>query len=436
MKKMTVLVAVLAASGARSRAETPAVHALVGGRIVSVSGPVLERGTIVLRDGLVAAVGENVPVPPDARVLDATGLTLTPGLIDGFGGLGLPAPSPRPREAGAASTSPASPVPGPLAPEAMTLDLLRPADAVKARDSGITTALVIRREGVLPGQSVLVNLVGEKAEEMVLRQPAALHLHLTSLVRQYPGSLMGTMAYARQALLDAGHYREEWTAYEKATAGRKRPTYDKRLAAWQDVAAGRETLIVTASRENDIRRAIALADEFKLRLVVAGAPQAFRLADLVKASKLPLLVTVNFDPARSAPEGFGGFGGTDDEEQRKEIEDAKRNPGALEKAGVRFALVSGFAPDFLAGVRTAIASGLSKEGAMRAITLGAAEALGIADRTGSLEVGKMANVVAWTGEPLTKDAKAKMVFVDGRLYEPEEKTEAKKDGAGQLEEQR
>jgi imidazolonepropionase-like amidohydrolase len=437
MKKIvTVLLVGLLANGARSGAETPAVHALVGGRVVSVSGPVLEKGTVLLRDGLIAAVGENVPIPPDARVLDATGLVLTPGLIDGFGGLGLA--SPRPREAGAALTPPASPVPGPLAPDAMTVDLVRPADAVKARDSGITTALVVRRDGVLPGQSVLVNLVGEKTEDMVLRQPAALHLHLTSLSRQYPGSLMGTMAYVRQALLDAGRYREEWAAYERAPGGRRRPAYDKRLAAWQDVAAGRETFVVTASRENDIRRALALADEFKLRLVVAGAPQASRLADLVKARKLPLLVTVNFDPPRAAPEGFGGFGGTDEEEQRKEIEDAKRNPAALERAGVRFALVSGFAPDFLAGVRTAIASGLSKDGALRAVTLGAAEALGIADRTGSLEVGKMANVVAWSGDPLTKEAKVKMVFVDGRLYEPEERTETKREETrlGELEERR
>jgi imidazolonepropionase-like amidohydrolase len=311
----------------------------------------------------------------------------------------------------------------------MMVDQIRPADAVKARDAGITTALVIRKDGVLAGQSVLVNLAGERAEDMVLRQPAALHLHLTTLTRQYPASLMGTMAYVRQSLLDAGRYRDEWAAYEKAPAGRKRPAYDKRLAALQDVAAGRETLVVTASRENDIRRALALADEFKLRLVVAGAPQASRVADLVKARKLPLLVSVNFDPPGSAPAGFGGFGGTDEDEQRSEIEDAKKNPAALEKAGVRFALVSGHAPDFLAGVRTAIASGLSKEAALRAVTLGAAEVLGIADRTGSLEAGKMANVVAWSGDPLTKEAKAKMVFVDGRLYEPEERTETKKEGS-------
>jgi imidazolonepropionase-like amidohydrolase len=430
-KKAVLVVAGLLATGVRAGGDAPPVYALVGARVVPVSGPALERGTVVLRDGLIAAVGENLTVPPDARVVDAKGLTVTPGIIDGFGGIGL---MPRPREAGTAAPSPA-PSPGPLAPEAMTLDQLRPSEAVKARDTGVTTALVVRREGILPGHSVLVNLSGEKVDDMVLRQPAAMHLHLTALTRQYPGSLMGTMAYVRQALLDAAHYREEWTAYDKSPAGRKRPGYDKRLAAWQDVAAGREMLVVTASRENDIRRALALADEFKIRLAIAGAPQAGRLADVVKSRRLALLVSVNFDPAKPA-EGGGFEGAPDEEEQRKEIEDAKRNPAALEKAGVRFALVSAFAPDFLGGVRTAIASGLSKEGALRAVTLGAAEALGVADRTGSLEVGKMANVVAWAGDPLTKEAKAKMVFVDGRLYEPEERTEAKKEGAATEDEQR
>jgi imidazolonepropionase-like amidohydrolase len=434
MKKTPVLAAGLLAAALRGGAEAPAVYALVGARVLPVSRPPLEKGTVVLRDGLVVAVGENVSVPPDARVIDASGLTLTPGIIDGFGGIGL-MPPPRPREVGAALPMPAvSPSPGPLAPEAMVLDRLRAADALKARDQGITTALVVAKDGVLPGQSVLVNLSGEKPDEMVLRQPAAMHLHLTALTRQYPNSLMGTVAYVRQALADAAHYREEWAAYEKAPAGRKRPLYDKRLAAWQDVAAGRETLIVTASRENDIRRALALADEFRIRVAVAGAPQASRVADLVKSRGLALLVSVNFDPAKPL-EGRGFEGAPDDDEQRREIEDAKRNPAALEKAGVRFALVSGFAPDFLAGVRTAVASGLSKEGALRAVTLGAAEALAVADRTGSLDVGKIANVVAWSGDPLTKDAKVKMVFVDGRLYEPEEKTEPKKEGTGTEEQQ-
>jgi imidazolonepropionase-like amidohydrolase len=183
-------------------------------------------------------------------------------------------------------------------------------------------------------------------------------------------------------------------------------------------------LVVTARRENDIRRALALADEFKVKVAVAGAPQASRLAGLVKERRLPLLVSVNFDP----PRPLQLFGGEDEEQEKKDIDEAERNPAELAKKGVAFALVSGHAPSFLAGIQKAVDRGLPRETALRAATLGAAEALGIADRTGSLDPGKAANLVAWAGEPLTKDAKARMVFVDGMLYEPEEKPDEKKEG--------
>jgi imidazolonepropionase-like amidohydrolase len=392
------------------------VYALVGARIITVSGTTIDNGTLVMRDGVIEAVGAGAAVPPDARVIRAEGLVLTPGLIDAFSGTGLPSPAPRGVGAGSGAGLAPGPAPSPLAPQSMALDRVRVADALKARDAGITTVLVIPREGVLPGQSVILNLSGDKAEAMALKQPAALHLHMSTLARQYPGSLMGTVAYARQSLDDAIRYRDEWAAYERSPSGKKRPRYDAALAAWQDVLGGRETLVITAFRENDVRRAVAIADEFKIKIAVAGAPQAFRVAELIKARKLPLLVSVNFDPPRAA----GFFAPADEEKERRDIEDAERNPSELHKAGVRFALVSAYAPDFLAGVRKAIDRGLPRDVALRAVTLEAAEALGIADRTGSLEPGKIADVVAWSGDPLTKDAKAKMVFVDGQLYEPEE----------------
>jgi imidazolonepropionase-like amidohydrolase len=355
-------------------------------------------------------------------VIDAKGLTLTPGLIDAFGGVGLPASSPRPPGGGSSGAAPSPPA-NPLAPQSMALDRVRAAEALKARDAGVTTALVVPKEGVLPGQSVLLNLAGDKTEAMVWKQPAALHLHMGELARQYPGSLMGTMAYARQALYDASRYRDEWAAYDRSPAGKKRPRYDPALAAWQDVVAGRETLIVTARRENDIRRALALVDEFKIKVAVAGAPQASRLAGLIKERRLPLLVSVNFDP----PRPLQLFGGEDADQEKKDIDEAEKNPAELARKGVAFALVSGYAPSFLAGVQKAIERGLPRDAALRAVTLGAAEAIGVADRTGSLDKGKAANLVAWSGDPLTKDAKVKMVFVDGTLYEPEEKKEEKKD---------
>jgi imidazolonepropionase-like amidohydrolase len=412
--------AVVAALCARPDAAPAArseVYALVGARIVTVSGPTHDRGTLVMRDGVIEAVGPDGTVPPDARVIRADNLVLTPGLIDGFSGTGLPTVTARPGGT-AGSGAAAAPPPSSLVPQAMALDRVRVADALKARDAGITTVLVIPREGVLPGQSVILNLSGDKAEAMALKQPAALHLHMSTLARQYPGSLMGTVAYARQSLDDAIRYRDEWAAYERSPAGQRRPRYDPALAAWQEVLAGREMLVVTAFHENDVRRALAIADEFKIKVAVAGAPQAFRVADLVKSRQLPLLVSVNFDPPR--PATFFGSSLGDEEKERRDIEEAERNPAELHKAGVSFALVSAYAPNFLAGVRKAIERGLPRDVALQAVTLGAAQALGIADRTGSLEPGKIANVVAWSGEPLTKDAKARMVFVDGQLYEPDE----------------
>jgi imidazolonepropionase-like amidohydrolase len=398
------------------------VYALQGARVLTVSGAPLEGATVVLRDGLIEAVGAGVAAPPEARVIDAKGLTLTPGLIDAFGGTGLPAaPARRPGGAGAASPPPGGAASAGLSPQASALDRVAVADALRARDSGVTTALVVPREGVLPGRSVLLNLSGDKAEGMVLRQPAAFHLHLATLGRQYPGSLMGTVALARQQLWNARRYRDEWAAYERAPRGRKRPAYDPGLLAWQDVLSGTLPLMVTASRENDVPRALALADEFKVKVVVAGAPQAFRSAELIKSRRLPLIVSVNFDPPRAAAGFFGG--GPDEEKEKQDIEEAERNPAELHRAGVVFALASAHAPSFLAGVQKAIERGLPREAALRAVTLAAAEALGVADRLGSLEAGKIANVVAWTAEPLTKEAKVKMVFVDGQPYEPEERPE-------------
>jgi imidazolonepropionase-like amidohydrolase len=407
-------------------AEKEDVYAVVGARVVTVSGPVHATATVVIRDGLIEAVGPEVTPPLDARVYDGKGWTLTPGLIDGFGGVGLPAPK-RPEAAGRGrpgAAAPAAEQRDPLAPQAMALDQLQPAEALKARDSGVTTALVVSQEGVLPGQSVLVDLVGESAAGMVLRQPAGLHLHMTSLARRYPGSLMGTMALARQALHDARRYALEWAAYEKSPLGTKRPRYDPGLAAWQDVLAGRQRLFVTATRENDVRRALALADEFRISVVVAGATQAAGVAALLEERRLPVLVGVNSDPP-----AHSGFGIQDDNRERRRIADAERAPARLHEAGVRFGLASGHAPSYLAGIRKAVDRGLPRDAALRAATLGAAEALGVSDRTGSLEQGKLANLVAWSGEPLAKEAQVKLVFVDGEPYEPQPEDE-KKQGKG------
>jgi imidazolonepropionase-like amidohydrolase len=415
MKRLLALSLAALVTPGSAGAQQADAHAIVGARVVTVSGATWDRATVVMRDGLIEAVGPDVTPPAGARVLDGTGLVVTPGLVDALSAIGLPAPARGgPGGSGPGGGAGGGTTPAPLAPRALALDRVRVADVTKARDSGITTALVIPKDGVLPGQSAILNLAGERAEAMVLRQPAAVHLHMASLQRQYPGSLMGTMAYVRQALADAARIRDAWAAWDRAPRGQKRPRYDASLLPWQEVLAGRLPLVVTCNEENDVRRALALADEWKIRVVIANAPHAATLADTLKARKVPLVVGVNFDPPRA-----GGFFGFDEEQERRRIREAENNPAALARAGVPFGLASAWAPDYVAGIRKAVERGLPAQTALRAATLGAAEALSLADRTGSLEPGKIANVVAWSGEPFSKETKARYVFVDGRLFEPE-----------------
>lgn len=410
--------ALLVATTAAHAAKTP-TYAITKAKVVTVSGAVMENATLVMRDGLVIDVGPSAAIPKDARVFDGTGLTITPGLIDAYSGSGMPAARPAGGGggAGAAPAAPAAPPANPINPASSIHDRIRAAEALRARDSGVTTIVPIPREGLVFGAASVMNLIGDRPETMVVKANVGLAAAMATLGQRYPGSLMGTMAFFRQALLDGEHHRAEVAAYEKAPVGRKRPGFDPGKDIWADVAAGTTPLLLQTPRTGDLRRAFALADEFKVKLILAGNTQAFEEVALLKQRKPALMVSVNFDPPRVG----GFFGGSDDDRDRKTIEEAEKNPGVLDKEGVKFALVSAFATDFLAGVRKAIEKGLPRETALRAVTLTPAEILGVADRMGSIDKGKIANVVVWSGEPLTKDAKVKMVFVDGELYEPEEK---------------
>ncbi len=409
---------------ATEAAKTP-VYAITKARVLTATGAVIENATVVLSDGLVMDVGPNAAIPRDARVFDGSGLTITPGLIDAFSGAGMPAPRSSGGGPGAGGPA-ASPAPDPIAPTSNIYELLKASEALKARDSGVTTIVPIPREGLVHGAAAVMNLAGDQPESMVVKANIALAASMATLRQRYPGSLMGVVAFFRQALIDGSFHHAEVAAYEKAPSGRKRPAFDPGLDVWAQVASGTLPLMLQTPRIGDLRRAFALADEFKIKLVLAGNTQAFEEIALLKERKPALLVSVNYDPPRVG----GFFGGSDDDKTRAEIEKAEKNPAALEEEGVRFALVSGFATDFLAGIRKAIEKGLPREAALRAVTLTPAEILGVADRMGSLEKGKIANVVVWSGEPFAKESKVKMVFVDGELYEPEEKPAGPPGGGG------
>jgi imidazolonepropionase-like amidohydrolase len=407
-------------------------YAISNARIVTVSGPVIERGTVVIRDGLIAAVGQNVTPPPDARPVDGTGLTVYPGLIDANTTLGIPRPTPTPGAtpggggglAGlfgpATQPSAVSPnstqLPG-LQPEIVAADIIRPGgtEIESARSAGITSALTAPRGNIFLGQSAFINLSGETPQQMIVDTPVALHVGFTSLAAgQYPGSLMGVFASIRQALLDAQRYRESNAIYERSPRGLRRPGQDKSMAALQPVLAREMPVVMQAEREREIIRALELAQEFNLRLIIAGGTEAYKVADRLKAQNVPVLLSLNF-PRRTTAQ----MPDAEPETLRilRERAEAPRTAGRLANAGVRFAFQSGQMTnisDFLANAQKAVENGLARDQALRALTIWPADILGVSDRLGSIEVGKIANLTVTRGDIFDKNRRITHVFIDGR----------------------
>src|ERR1043165_1082905 len=263
---LTLLLLVSNINAQRSGVDT---YAITNARIVTVSGPVIERGTVVVRNGLIAAAGANVNAPSDARVIDGTGLTFYPGLIDSYTNRALPEPAPSPSPGGGGgfflvtqprpASGPNSTQPPGLQPEEMVEDVIRPngSDLEASRNVGITTALTLPRTGIWMGQSALINLAGDTPQQMIVRSPLAMHVGFTPLrTGTYPGSLLGVFAALRQMMLDAQRYSESLEIYERNPRGMRRPDTDRSLAALIPVVEGRMPVVVVANREREITRAL------------------------------------------------------------------------------------------------------------------------------------------------------------------------------------
>ncbi len=412
-------------SAQRSAIDT---YAITNARIVTVSGPAIDRGTVVVRNGLIAAVGASVSTPPDARVIDGTGLTVYPGLIDSYTNLALPEPAPSPSPGGGGgggffAAPPPRPVGGPnstqlpgLQPEVMVEDVIRPGDTdiETSRNVGITTALTSPRSGIWMGQSALINLAGDTPQQMIVRSPVAMHVGFTPLRGAYPGSLMGVFATLRQMMLDAQRYRDSVKIYERNPRGVRRPEVDRSLAALVPVVDGQMPVVMLANSEREISRALDLAAEFKLRLIIAGGREANRLAERLVKQNVPVLLSLNL-PRRTTP----AVPEADPEPLRvlRDRVEAQQTAGKLARAGVRFGFQSGSLTnmsDLLVNASRTIENGLQPVDAVRAFTIWPAQILGVENQLGSIEPGKIANLTVTRGDLFDRNSRVAHVFIDGR----------------------
>lgn len=421
----TIIIFVSRAGAQRSAIDT---YAITNARIVTVSGPTLERGTVVIRNGLIVAVGANVNAPSDARIIDGAGLTVYPGLIDSYTNLALPEapPSPSPGGGGGGGFFAAPPRPSPggpnstqpvgLQPEVLVEDVIRPGgnEIESSRSVGLTTALTSPRTGIWMGQSALINLAGDTPQEMIVRSPVAMHVGFTPLRGTYPGSLLGVFATLRQMMLDAQRYRDSLALYERSPRGMRRPEMDRSLAALVPVVDGRMPVVMLANSEREIARALELATEFKLKLIIAGGREADRLAPRLAKQNVPVLLSLNLPRRTTAalPEA-------DPEPMRvlRERVEAQQTAGRLAKAGVRFAFESGSLTnisDLMRNANITIENGLSATDALRAFTIWPATIFGVENQLGSIETGKIANLTVTRGDIFDRNSRVAHVFIDGR----------------------
>ncbi len=382
------------------------VVAISGGRIVPITGDDIERGTVLMENGKIAAVGAEVTIPDGARVVDATGSWVLPGFIEAHGHVGAS------EEAEGWAGQDTNEMTEPVTAHVRAIDAINPAD-MGFRDAiggGVLAVNVNPGSGnPIGGQTVALKCWGRTVDQMALRQPSGMKSALGENPKRVygeqkktPSTRLGTAAVIRGALVDAANYLRRIEAEQaKPEAERKPVDRDLKLEALGKVLRREIPWRQHCHRADDIATAIRIADEFGYDLVIDHGTEAHLLADILAARDIPVVI----GPLLTS---------------RSKVELRNRslaNPGRLAKAGVTIAITTDHPVvpiNFLVHQASlAVKDGLDRETALRALTINPARIAGIDDRLGSIEPGKDADLVLWSGDPLDVLSRAERAFVDG-----------------------
>jgi imidazolonepropionase-like amidohydrolase len=369
--------------------------AITGGTVYPVSGPKIENGTVILRDGKIVQVGAGLAAPAGAQVIDARGKWVTPGLIHGGTSLGLV-------EVGSISDTRETSQQGEVNAAFNVAEGLNPAATTLpvARMQGITAAFVAPSDGLIGGQGVIIGLNGEREEDLVRVSPAALVVSFGPDGRDAGGgSRAGALAKLRQLFADAQEYDRRRADYGR-NAMRPLSAAPEDLEVLLQALQGKLLVVAIADRKTDIESALRVAREFRLKIVIAGGAEGWMMAPALAAAGVPVLV----QNMRDVP--------------RWDALNARLdNATLLRQAGVNVVIAQnddGRDRDLRWSAGNAVRNGMSWDDALRAITLAPAQAFGVADRMGSLEAGKIADVVVWSGDPLDFASQAEHVLIAGK----------------------
>lgn len=395
------------------RSNPPRVYALTGAKVVVSAGQTLDEATIVVRDGRIEAVGSGIPVPADAREISLKGKTVYPGFVEAYSEQSIPSD----RLNGTARYWN-----GQVTPQLSVADGVIEEDASAWRKNGFVARLIAPADGVIRGTSAVFSTGTGSPNTTLLSRDVAQHILLTVSRRRgggggFPGSPMGAVALARQAMLDAQWYRD---AQQAQAADSSLPPVEKNdaLAALEPTISGKMPVIISTSDEQFSQRADLYAAEFGLKLIVLGNGREYRRLQEIVAIKRPLILPLSFPraPAVGTPES------ADDVtlESLLHWDIAPENPARLEAAGVQFALTTDRLSDrseFLKALRKAVERGLSPVSALRAITSVPAEMYGLDKDLGSVQSGKLASFVVTDGDLFAEKTKIVETWVGGTRFE-------------------
>ena len=429
-----------AAPNLHAQGGEPQYFAIRGAKVVPVSGAPIENATIVISRGLITAIGKDVTIPPEAWVIEGKGLTVYPGLFDSFTDVGMPtAPATGgeggPRRGGQEGARGPEDRPG-STPWRSAADEASLSDKriETWRGEGFTTVVSAPKGGIFPGQAAVLDLAGERNGDLVVKSPVAIPLGFQTsggFGGGFPNSIMGVLAYIHQVWLDTKWSTAAQAIYEKNPRSTARPRYDRTEAALAEALEDHALVLIPANNSVQLRRALELAERWHVNGAIYGGQMAYEVAPEIAAKKLPVLVNLKWPEAEKDAD-------PEDKPSLRTLrfrDRAPSSPAALAKAGVKFALYSGgitTPKDILKAAKKSIDAGLAPDAALRALTLSPAEIFGVADRLGSIENGKIANLVVTDGDLFEEKTKIKLVFVDGHRFEAREPEKPKDPPKGDI----
>jgi len=423
-----------AAVGAAAQTEIrpPRNYTLTNARIVVAPGRTIEQGVVVVRDGRITAVGAAVQATDGGLTIDLSGHTVYPGFIDAAVSRGLPAIAGAGRGGGGGGRGGGADEGGEqpeLSPARAAADVWAPtqADLNDLRAAGITIAGLAFEGGIFPGRVSVIAVRDSDPGRRVLRSPVAQQIEFGRNTRGYPGTYIGALAYIEQSFLDAQYDARVQAAFEKNPATAPTPSYDSEHRALQPAVSGQMPAWIAASNVREIQRHTELARLASLtNFVLVGVQEGYRVPDQLRALGRPIIASLDYPAPRQvsgrpfelrvAPvSGEDSVGAEADSAAARET---RGNAQRLIAAGVPVALSSrGITPaQFLARVRTAVEEGLPADDALRALTQVPARLLGIEAAAGTIEVGKLANLLVVQGDVFAKDNRIRQVFVEGERY--------------------